>query len=108
MTASDYYCLADDGRIWKLGNHGDIEAADDTAASLGLNAIWIIDEKAADQWRAALAAPDLLAALRAVIPYAENEAYSLQELADSEVAEAQAEAAWQAVETAQAAIERAT
>ena len=43
-----------------------------------------------------------------LLPYAENEAYSLQELADSEVAEAQAEVAWQAVETAQAAIERAT
>lgn len=56
MTASNYYCLADDGRIWKLGNHGDIEAADNTAASLGLNAIWIIDEETADQWRAALAA----------------------------------------------------
>lgn len=56
MTASNYYCLADDGLIWKLGNHGDIKAADDAAASLGLNAIWIIDEETADQWRAALAA----------------------------------------------------
>lgn len=56
MNASNYYCLADDGRIWILGNHGDIEAADDTAASMGLNAIWIIDEETADQWRAVLAA----------------------------------------------------
>lgn len=56
MNASNYYCLADDGRIWILGNHGDIEAADDTAASMGLNAVWIIDEETADQWRAVLAA----------------------------------------------------
>lgn len=54
MNSINYYCLADDGLIWKLGDHGDIEAADDTARSIGLNAIWIIDEETADQWRAVL------------------------------------------------------
>ena len=50
-------------------------------------------------------APDTLTALRAILPYAENEAYSLQSLKDSEIAEAEAEAAWKAVENARAAIE---
>jgi hypothetical protein len=53
-------------------------------------------------------ADELLAALRALLPYAENEAHALQELRDSEVAEAEAEAAWQAVEHALEIIERAT
>lgn len=49
--------------------------------------------------------PDTITALRAVLPYAENEAYALQELADSEIAQAEAAAAWNAVENAQLAIE---
>jgi hypothetical protein len=46
-----YYCLASDGLLWVLGNHGDIEAADDTAKSMGLEAVWILDEKTAESWR---------------------------------------------------------
>ncbi len=61
-----------------------------------------------DIGRLIAAAPDLLAALRALLPYAENEAHALQELRDSEAAEAAAEAAWQAVENALEIIERAT
>ena len=48
---SMYYCLASDGLLWVLGNHGDIEAADDTAKSMGLEAVWILDEKTAESWR---------------------------------------------------------
>jgi len=37
-----------------------------------------------------------------VLPYAENEAFSLESLKDSPEAEAEAEKAWKAVEEAQA------
>lgn len=49
--------------------------------------------------------PDTTTALRAVLPYAENEAFALQELADSEIAQREAANAWQAVELAQFALE---
>ena len=54
MEAADYFCLADDGLLWKLGNHGDFDAADDTARSIGLNAIWIFDELTMQNWRETL------------------------------------------------------
>ncbi len=54
--------------------------------------------------RLAAAAPDLLEALKALIDYAENEAYSLEKLKDSPEAEAEAEKAWKSVEAARAAI----
>ena len=47
----DYYCLADDGELWILGDHGDFEAAEATAIDMGLNPIWILDSITADQWR---------------------------------------------------------
>ena len=50
------------------------------------------------------AAPALLASLEAILPYAENEAHSLEQLKDSPVADAEAARAWNAVEAAQAAI----
>lgn len=50
----NYYCLADDGELWILGDHGDIEAAQATAEDMGLQAICIIGEKTAAQWRATL------------------------------------------------------
>lgn len=46
-----FYCLAADGQLWVLGDHGDIDAAEDTAASMGLEAVWIFDNEAAQQWR---------------------------------------------------------
>jgi hypothetical protein len=52
-------------------------------------------------------APKLLVSLEALLPYAENEAYSLDKLKDSPEAEAEAERAWKAVEAAQAAIAQA-
>jgi len=54
MNSTNYYCLAADGLLWKLGDHGDIEAADDTAKSMGLEAIWIFDEERMQGWRATL------------------------------------------------------
>jgi hypothetical protein len=48
--AYDYFCLASDGLIYLLGNHGDIEAADDTARSIGLEAIWLFNEETAKEW----------------------------------------------------------
>jgi hypothetical protein len=53
------------------------------------------------------AASKLLALLKALLPYAEGEAYSLEKLKDSPEAEAEAEKAWKAVEAAQAAIAEA-
>ena len=52
--AYDYFCLASDGLIYALGNHGDIEAADDTARSIALEAIWIFDQETAHDWAATL------------------------------------------------------
>jgi len=48
--AYDYFCLASDGLIYALGNHGDIEAADDTARSIGVEAIWLFNEETAKEW----------------------------------------------------------
>ena len=53
------------------------------------------------------AAAKLLASLEAILPYAENEAYSLEKLKDSPEAEAEAERAWKSVETAQAIVAEA-
>lgn len=52
--SQDYFCLASDGLIYALGNHGDIEAADDTARSIALEAIWIFDQETAHDWAATL------------------------------------------------------
>ena len=46
-----YFCLASDGLIWILGNHGDTEAARETAQSMGLDIVWLIDEQTARSWR---------------------------------------------------------
>lgn len=46
-----YFCLASDGLLYILGNHGDFEAAEDTAQSMGLEVIWLIDEQTARSWR---------------------------------------------------------
>jgi hypothetical protein len=53
-------------------------------------------------------APRLLASLEAILPYAENEAYSLEKLKDSPEAEAEAQRAWKAVEAAQAIVAQAS
>ena len=58
--------------------------------------------------RLILAAPALLAALKGIIDYAENEAYSLEKLKDSPEAEAEAERAWKATEAARTALAMAT
>jgi hypothetical protein len=50
------------------------------------------------------AASQLLAALEAILPYAESEAHSLDKLKDSQEAEAEALRAWRAIADAQAAI----
>jgi hypothetical protein len=60
-----------------------------------------------DNERLRKAVPELLASLEAILPYAENEAYTLEKL-NSPEAEAESERAWKAVEAAQAAISEAT
>ena len=46
-----YFCLAIDGQLYNLGDHRDIDAADDTAASLGLDVVWLFGESTAHSWR---------------------------------------------------------
>lgn len=46
-----YFCLASDGLLYILGNHGDFEAAEDTARDMGLEVIWLLDEQTARSWR---------------------------------------------------------
>jgi hypothetical protein len=43
----NYFCLDSDNSITFLGNHGDIEAAEDTAESLGLDVVSIFGEDSA-------------------------------------------------------------
>lgn len=50
----NFFCLATDGLIWFLGNHGDFEAASETADSLGLEAVWVFGEESARNWLATL------------------------------------------------------
>ena len=52
-------------------------------------------------------APKLLASLEAILPYAENEAYSLEKHKDSPEAETEADRAWEAIDSARAAIAEA-
>ena len=49
--SKNWYCLASDGLLWILSDHGDIEAAEDTAKSMGLEAVWLFNEETAEQWR---------------------------------------------------------
>ena len=53
------------------------------------------------------AAQKLLASLKSLLPYAENEAYSLDKHKDSPEAQAEAERAWKAITAAQAVIAEA-
>ena len=52
--SENYCCLATDGLLYALGNHGDYEAANDTAESLGLDVIWLFGEATRDSWRDSL------------------------------------------------------
>ena len=53
-----YFCLDQRGELWILGEHGDFEAAEDTAKSMGLDPFWIADEETANQWRRTLTSPE--------------------------------------------------
>jgi hypothetical protein len=46
-----WFAIADDGRLYCLADCGDMEAAEESAADLGINPIWIIDPETARQWR---------------------------------------------------------
>jgi len=51
MNAENYFCLASDGLLYSLGNHGDFESAEDTAKSLGLDVVWMFGEDTAQSWQ---------------------------------------------------------
>lgn len=50
-TSEIYFCLASDGLLYNLGDHGDFDAAEDTAQSIGLDVIWLFGELTAHSWR---------------------------------------------------------
>lgn len=45
-----YFALNPDGLLCNLGDHGDFDAADETANDLKIDAIWILDEFEAQNW----------------------------------------------------------
>jgi hypothetical protein len=45
-----YFALNSDGLIYNLGDHGDWEAADETAHDMMLDPIWMTDEHEALNW----------------------------------------------------------
>jgi hypothetical protein len=45
-----YFALAEDGSMYNVGNHGDWEAAEQTATDLGLGQIWLTNEDEAVNW----------------------------------------------------------
>jgi len=45
-----YFALNNDGLIYNLGDHGDWEAADETAHDMMLEPIWLLDEFEAQNW----------------------------------------------------------
>lgn len=49
-----WYCLAADGLLYALGDHGDYDAASDTAESLHLDVIWLFGEETMNSWRDSL------------------------------------------------------
>ena len=46
-----FYCVSMDGDLYALGNHGDWEAAEDTAQNLGLSPVWVFGEETFSNWR---------------------------------------------------------
>ena len=54
MDTENFFCLSADGHIYFLGNHGDWEAAEDTAQNLGYEPIWVFGENSAKDWHLTL------------------------------------------------------
>lgn len=50
-----WFALADDGLMYCLCDCVDFDAAEESAADIGINAVWIADEETARQWHARLA-----------------------------------------------------
>jgi len=45
-----YFVLNTDGLLYNLGDHGDWEAADETAHDMMLDPIWTLNEHEAQNW----------------------------------------------------------
>ena len=45
-----YFALGSDGFLHTLGDHGDMEAAEESALDLGLTTVWLFDEETARSW----------------------------------------------------------
>ena len=45
-----FFALGSDGLLHSLGEHADIETADQTASKKGLQSVWLFDETTAKSW----------------------------------------------------------
>ena len=45
-----YFAIDQDGAMWNLCDCGDFEAAEESAADMDVDALWIADEQTAYQW----------------------------------------------------------
>ena len=50
----NYFALQSNGEFFKLGDHGDFEAARLTALDQDIDAVWIADSKTVEHWKAYL------------------------------------------------------
>lgn len=46
-----WFALGSDGVLYCLCDCGDIEAAEESAKDIGIEAIWLLDEATARQWQ---------------------------------------------------------
>ena len=59
-----WFCLNfEDGLLYRLGDCGDYEAADEIAEDLGLNSVWLINGPTAQLWSNAIATGGITPAL---------------------------------------------
>ena len=54
-----YYALQSNGDLFILGDHGDIESAEETAQDVGLEVVWLADQETIEQWRAMIDRGDI-------------------------------------------------
>ena len=51
---AQWMCLSSKGNLCHLGEHETFDEAEDAAMRFGIEAIWIIDQDTASEWRAKL------------------------------------------------------
>ena len=46
-----YFALQSNGELFSLGDHGDLQAADQTRLDLDLEIVWIANSQTVQQWK---------------------------------------------------------